>query len=160
MLGYFYQARYALLLLLRQGRQDLDISLTIEKFDDVTFDIEGTPKELLQFKHHIKPNSLGDMSIDLWKTFFIWIQDFKESRGLKNKTYTLITTSSAPEDTATQALSTDNRDTELALEKLLDAIQASDSQGNKTYYDSFLGLAPEERLEFLDSVYILCSSPI
>ena len=48
--GYLYQIRYALNLLMESDEPNYQIS--IEKFDDVAFDDNGTPKELIQLKHH------------------------------------------------------------------------------------------------------------
>ena len=50
MLGYLYQIRYALALLLKNDNPDYQIS--IEKFDDVAFDKDGQPVQLIQLKHH------------------------------------------------------------------------------------------------------------
>ena len=50
-MGYLFQIRYALLLLLRAKRPESVIS--IEKSDDVAFDEDGEPKQLLQLKHHV-----------------------------------------------------------------------------------------------------------
>ena len=49
MLGYLYQIRYALALLLKNDNPDYQIS--IEKFDDVAFDKDGQPVQLIQLKH-------------------------------------------------------------------------------------------------------------
>ncbi len=46
MLGYLYQVRYALYLLLRNREPDCQIS--IEKFDDVAFSNDDTPIQLIQ----------------------------------------------------------------------------------------------------------------
>ena len=51
MIGYLYQIRYALFLLLDNDNTGYQVS--IDKFDDVAFDDNGTPKELIQLKHHI-----------------------------------------------------------------------------------------------------------
>ena len=61
MIGYLYQVRYALNLLLQSSDPSYQISL--EKFDDIAFDRDGTPVQLIQAKHHTTPASLTDMSI-------------------------------------------------------------------------------------------------
>ncbi len=72
MLGYLYQIRYALALLLKNDNPDYQIS--IEKFDDVAFDKDGHPIQLIQLKHHIKEKgNLTDSSADLWRTIKVWI---------------------------------------------------------------------------------------
>ena len=67
--GYYYQARFALFESLRLVYGDDSIDVAIERFDDVSFEKEGQPLELLQTKHHInKIGDLTDTSVDLWKT--------------------------------------------------------------------------------------------
>jgi hypothetical protein len=62
-LGYLFQIRYALVLLLRADEPENVIS--IEKLDDVAFEEDGEPKQLLQFKHHvINSATLTDSSTD------------------------------------------------------------------------------------------------
>ena len=46
MLGYLYQVRYALNLLM--SSDDPSYQVSIEKFDDIAFDKEGTPVQLIQ----------------------------------------------------------------------------------------------------------------
>lgn len=67
MIGYLYQVRNALCLLLQKDNTSAQIS--IEKFDDIAFEDNGTPLDLIQVKHHIKKTgSLSDKSVDLWRT--------------------------------------------------------------------------------------------
>src|SRR6266446_8657025 len=48
-------------------------AISIEKLDDVAFEEDGEPKQLLQFKHHvINSATLTDSSTDLWKTLRVW----------------------------------------------------------------------------------------
>ena len=49
MLGYLYQVRYALVLLLANDDENQQIS--IEKFDDVAFSNDDTPAKMIQIKH-------------------------------------------------------------------------------------------------------------
>ena len=51
MLGYLYQVRYALALLL--GNDNSDCQISIEKFDDVAFGEDDMPTQLIQLKHFI-----------------------------------------------------------------------------------------------------------
>lgn|GEM_PF-2079798 len=65
MLGYLYQIRYALALLLDNDNENLQIS--IEKFDDIAFSANDVPKQLIQLKHHVRhQGSLTDASTE-WK---------------------------------------------------------------------------------------------
>jgi hypothetical protein len=74
-LGYTYQAEIALLELTRRriASADPEWSLTIEVFDDVAFERDGSPEEFLQTKHsRDAEKDLGDHSVDLWKTIRNW----------------------------------------------------------------------------------------
>lgn len=71
-LGYIYQGQWPLLALLRADRQDCQI--TLELHDDVAWDRDGTPTDLLQLKHHINDvRGLGDKDADWWRTIQAWI---------------------------------------------------------------------------------------
>jgi hypothetical protein len=68
-LGYLYQVRLALLCSLQRLAKDQIFSVYLETLDDVVFDSEGSPLELLQLKHHCdRAANLTDASPDLWKT--------------------------------------------------------------------------------------------
>jgi hypothetical protein len=95
-LGYLHQARYALYLLLKSPEES---ELSIERFDDVTFERDGTPQELIQVKHHTKVASLTDASSDLWKTLRIWSTYLSEKKiALPGTLLTLVTTGTSPDD--------------------------------------------------------------
>lgn len=42
-LGYLYQVRYALFVLLQGVKENPDCGISLERLDDVTFDDKGTP---------------------------------------------------------------------------------------------------------------------
>jgi len=70
-LGYLHQCQYALLLGLQRDEEP-NLSVSIEKLDDIAFhDNPSSPnvaKELLQVKHHVKrAGALGDSSPDIWR---------------------------------------------------------------------------------------------
>ncbi len=52
-LGFSYQTKYALWLLLKTGRDEPEAELSVERLDDVALETKGTPSELVQTKHHI-----------------------------------------------------------------------------------------------------------
>jgi hypothetical protein len=67
--GYLYQCRLALLEFLKRSRNNLNIEMSIETLDDVVFDTEGDPVEIVQVKHHINQKAnLTNASTDLWNT--------------------------------------------------------------------------------------------
>ena len=66
--GYLYQARLALLLSITFVNSGADLNVAIEKLDDISFEMDGTPIDLLQTKHHVdRVANLTDASADLWK---------------------------------------------------------------------------------------------
>jgi len=157
-LGYFYQARFALLKLL-QAEPDAEMSL--ERFDDIAFEQDGTPTELLQTKHHInRTASLTDSSSDLWKTLRIWSESILNGSIRPQDTIlTLITTGLAPSDSAASLLRPENRNEESALQRLSQIAKTSTSQTNKSAYEAFLTLAIEQQESLLASVNVIDSSP-
>lgn len=48
LVGYLYQVRYALLVLLQKIKYEPNIELSLEKLDDVAFERNGDPIELLR----------------------------------------------------------------------------------------------------------------
>jgi hypothetical protein len=47
-LGYLYQSQWPLVDLLRRAFDEPDASVTLELHDDVAWEVDGTPTELLQ----------------------------------------------------------------------------------------------------------------
>lgn len=139
MIGYLYQVRYALALLLENDSSNFQIS--IEKFDDVAFSEDGMPKQLIQLKHHIqRQGSLTDSSTDLWRTLKVWIDAASESPDILSGTeFLIITTAIAPDGTAASYLKKDkHRNVESAYEKLKDTCLNSKSKDHQKYYEAFL----------------------
>ena len=87
-LGYYYQSRVALLLLLKSYPNS---KISLESIDDISFENNGTSLELIQTKH--KTNciaSLYNASTDLWKTLRIWSNVIIDDSYLDKTTFTLI----------------------------------------------------------------------
>lgn len=138
MLGYLYQVRYALSLLLENDNPNFQIS--IEKFDDVTFCEDGLPKQLIQLKHHVNSKgSLTDGSSDLWRTLKVWIDMVSADTDLLDGTeFLIVTTAIAPDGTAASLLKKDdNRNVEAAYDKLKNVCLSSKNEVHEKYYRSF-----------------------
>jgi hypothetical protein len=142
MLGYLYQIRCALDLLLSDDNDRL--SICIEKFDDIAFSTDGeNPVTLIQIKHHVKKlGDLSDRSVDLWRTIKVWI-DHVSRHGLENTKFIIVTTASAPENSASSLLRTGNRNVTRAYELLKQASEQSDNKANAPYYTAFNNMPPE-----------------
>jgi hypothetical protein len=161
--GYYYQARLALFESLRLVYGDENIDVAIERFDDVSFEADGHPLELLQTKHHInKIGDLTDTSVDLWKTLRVWSEAAKTNPALPGRTrLVLITTGQAPALSAASYLRPDDqRDVEKAEALLVAAALKSENQTLKEAFLVFQKLAPEMRRLLLSAVEIIDNAPV
>jgi hypothetical protein len=100
--GYLFQCRFALLAGLQAIADRPQLEISIEKFDDVAFEEQGEPVQLVQTKHHLKrTGNLGDASVDLWKTLHIWTRLVaKDVAAPFRVQFVLLTTGSAPSGSA------------------------------------------------------------
>lgn len=152
-LGYLAQVEYALLIALQRMDGDVELRLSIETADDITFEVEGSPRELWQSKHHVhRHGSLGDASPDIWKSLHNWI----ETAGDGSACF-LMTTVTAPAGSAARLLGPSRSPQDvLAARDKLDAIaREAGNKAHATYYARYLGLTDDERLELLGCVTVL-----
>jgi hypothetical protein len=163
--GYLFQARLALAEALRFAYSDSGIEIAIEKFDDVSFEIDGTAIELLQTKHHVKKfGDLTDLSPDLWKTLRIWSDKVRADPSLPSRVrFTLVTTATAPAGSATEKLRPSLvgslRDVDAALTQLMSASASSQSKALAPMFEAFNSLALEMQRSLLNAVDIIDQSP-
>lgn len=167
--GYLYQARLALALCLRYVNADASVEVGIERLDDVSFESGGTPFELLQAKHHIaRVASLSDKSADLWKTLRVWSEAVAKDPTLPARTrLALVTTGSAPEDTAAAMLrppaaypAGQGRDPKAAAALLVPIAEAGGNKELAAAHTAFLALSPTMRISLLSSIEILDDQPL
>lgn len=156
MLGYLYQVRYALALLLKNDNPNYQIS--IEKFDDVAFIENDIPKQLIQVKHHVKKHgNLTNMSTDLWRTLKVWIDIIKKFPDLVDETYFLIiTTATAPNNTAAYYLKENSyRNEDKAYYILKNICKESKSNENEKYYEAFLKMDQNLVCKLIKKIIVL-----
>lgn len=159
-LGYLYQVRCALLWSLQRLPNEPIFEASIETLDDVTFEVAGAPQELLQTKlHKNRGANLTDASPDLWKTLRIWIAALDAGQITSETVLYLVTTESTSPGTIAGNLKTANRDTEAALQRLLQTAQTSSNQTNESAYAAYLNKSPDERKKLIDRVFIVDSAP-
>jgi len=98
-LGYFYQIKYALLLLLQSTKQLDNPIVRIENLDDVEIE-DINSLQLFQTKLHIKnKGNLTNSSTDFWKTIRIWSEHVNAGLiDLDNTVLNLITTETVPDN--------------------------------------------------------------
>ena len=162
MLGYLYQVRYALALLLENDNSDCQIS--IEKFDDVAFSKDDIPIQLIQLKHHIQhQGNLADASTDMWRTIKVWLDAISETPDILDGTnFLIITTATAPIDSAAFLLKKDsNRNPDTAYQKLKTVCFSSVNQAHQRYYDAFREAGEDTVKHLIRQIYIIdCASNI
>lgn len=162
MLGYLYQVRYALALLLENDNSDCQIS--IEKFDDVAFSKDDIPIQLIQLKHHIQhQGNLADASTDMWRTIKVWLDAISETPDILDGTnFLIITTATAPIDSAAFLLKKDsNRNPDTAYQKLKTVCFSSVNQAHQRYYDAFREAGEDTVKQLIRQTYIIdCASNI
>ena len=163
MLGYLYQCREALLLAIVETRSQPGLSVSIERFDDVAFEQNGTATELLQLKHHVNPASLTDMSVDLWKTLRIWSEAVAaDPQAPFERRFSIITTAQAPAGSAAELLratrpSIDAEKDALALLKA--AATTSISEETAVGRKAFLALSDRDQENLLAAIHIHDQAP-
>ncbi len=162
MLGYLYQVRYALALLLENDNSDCQIS--IEKFDDVAFSKDDIPIQLIQLKHHIQhQGNLADAGTDMWRTIKVWLDAISETPDILDGTnFLIITTATAPIDSAAFLLKKDsNRNPDTAYQKLKTVCFSSVNQAHQRYYDAFREAGEDTVKQLIRQIYIIdCASNI
>ena len=152
-LGYLAQVEYALLIALRRMDTEESLRLSLETADDITFEVEGQPRELWQTKHHVgRQGSLADASPDLWKTLHNWIETSNDLSACF-----LFTTTTAPAGAASSLLgpARSSQDVSTAREKLDAVARAAGNASSADYYAKYLSLDEEKRTELLSRVTVL-----
>lgn len=163
MLGYLYQVRYALFLLLDNDDEQTQIS--IEKFDDIAFSNDGdAPEVMLQLKHHTKTyGNLTDASTDIWRTIKVWVDLVKKDPSFLTSTkFLILTTAKAPEGTAANYLKPQSkamgRDEKRAYNILENVAKTSTNAAHTKYYDEFMSLGDEAAKRLVSNIYIIDGS--
>jgi hypothetical protein len=157
-LGYLYQARYALLLILRSNEEAI---ISIESLDDVEFN-DGDNVELIQLKHHSSPMNLTDRSPDLWKTIRVWSDHVNSGIVDPSKSIlSIITTGTAVSNTIAYLLrpNPEIRDEVEALQRLVKAAKSSTNKLLRNAFDEFLSLEDETRSLLVSAIQVLDNSP-
>lgn len=147
----------------------MEIDVSIERLDDVSFENNGTAFEILQTKHHInRVANLSNASPDLWKTLRIWAQAAKNDPSLPSRVkLVLVTTGSAPETSASALLRPANtyptgskRDPKVANQVLSEVARTSQNEVLQPAFADFLALADPMRSALLSAVEILDNQPL
>ena len=162
MLGYLYQCRYALLAALKEGRKNLSYELSIERFDDITFESEGIPLDLIQSKHPAKPSDLSDRSVDVWKTILIWANLVKDNpQQFAQTRFILVTTATAHSGSAMEKLrhAEEQRNVSAAIKILMTAATTSKNDTTKKGRQAFIDLDEKLRNLLISNIWVFDRAP-
>ncbi len=160
-LGYYYQIRYSLYLLLKAKEKGNDTEISIEKLDDIAIeDLNSTA--IFQTKLHIKSvANLTNSSLDLWKTIRVWSDAVRNGKIDPEKTiFTLVTTAKASDKSITYELckNPEERNNPRILKTLEETIEKSESESNKSAYDAFNLLSKPQKEMLVRNMRLLDSS--
>ena len=160
--GYLFQCRLALLIGLQMAKRKPNGHISIEKFDDIAFHEEDLSLCLLQSKHTVTPKSLSDIGKDVWNTLGIWMEHLEKGIiPFSSTRFVLITTSSAPADSAMELLrvGTNPHDRQKCLKKLREVAAKSKNQGTCVARARFLSLSDEQAQTLLNQIDVIDSHP-
>ena len=156
--GYLYQCERALLELVERSRDR--VTLFMEKVDDIHLEANGLPIDVLQLKHHVVDGAeLSDSSPDLWRTIAVWVDVLDDLEADESPIFTLMTTSTAPVDSAAKALAAGPRDVDEALAKLETAARSSENEATRRARETFISLDPGQRLRLVASMRVRAGEP-
>ncbi|MBC9798631.1 ABC-three component system protein [Sinomicrobium weinanense] len=161
-LGYFYQIKYALLILLSQSKELDNPKIRIENLDDIEIeDINNL--QLLQTKLHIKNKAnLTDSSVDFWKTVRIWSEYINDGTiELDTTIFNLITTEEIPSSSVLHKFKSNITLDSDALEviKKLDKISIeSTNKTNEKAYLAYQSLSLDNKKSLVKRIRILDNS--
>jgi hypothetical protein len=161
-LGYFYQIKYALLILLTKGKELDNPKIRIENLDDIEIqDINSL--NLLQTKLHIKSKgNLTNASVDFWKTMRIWSEHITNGLvDVENTIFSLITTEKISDSSVLVHFKTNNH-TDTEIDQTINKLDIiSSDPGNKTNlkgYEAFKKLSLINKKKLVQNIRIIDNS--
>ncbi|SDH66653.1 ABC-three component system protein [Chitinophaga filiformis] len=159
-LGYLYQIRYGLMLIVAEGNEDA--KLLLEKIDDISIETLDS-LQVYQTKLHISSvANLTNASTDLWKTIRVWSEGIKTGTlNAETDLFNLITTAVASIDTIPYKLKQNthkDRNIDEILLSLKEVAQSSTNATNKPAYESFLSLSEDQQKNLIKKLTIVDAS--
>ncbi|MCO1348079.1 hypothetical protein L0Z31_11395 (plasmid) [Burkholderia vietnamiensis] len=154
-LGYLYQARVALALLLTASDE---ARLKVEALDDIEISdaLAAESLALVQLKHHTGDTSITDASTDLWKSLRVWSEQAESHQfTVADTRIVLLTTAKASAGSVASLLGEQKRDVDKAEMLLMDVANTSTNQALTSAFDAFKKLGSAQRKALLAQVYII-----
>jgi len=161
-LGYFYQIKYALYILLTHSKEMDNPRVRIENLDDIEIE-DINSLHLLQTKLHIKNKAnLTDSSVDFWKTIRIWSEYINNNTiDLENTIFNLITTEEIPDSSILYKFKSNiTIDSEVSdtIKKLDEISINSENKTNAKAYLAYQTLSFENKKSLIQKIRILDNS--
>jgi hypothetical protein len=158
-LGYYYQIRYSLYLLL-SIKDKTNPCIKLENLDDIVVEDINTT-DLYQTKLHINSiANLTDSSPDFWKTIRIWSENILEGLvDIDNTIFTLITTAQIGNGSFIERLRfKSQRDSNFVLEQMNQIIKTTSNDVNLKAFNSFERLTTLQQQKLIENIFILDSA--
>lgn len=158
-LGYYYQIRLSLYLLLK-NKEMVNPVIKIENLDDIVID-EIDRINLFQTKLHINSiANLTDTSPDFWKTIRVWCESITDNLlDVKNTIFTLITTANTADSSFLKEFTYSTpRDIDALLAKMNNCIKSSENKTNAKAYMAFENLERESQRNLIKNIIIIDAS--
>ena len=158
-LGYNYQIRYSLYLLLREKTKE-NPSIRLEELDDIVIEDVDTI-DLYQTKLHINSiTNISNRSTDFWKTIRVWSDAvFSNLLDVSNTLFTLITTATISNESFISKLSVNSTQTRKGvLEEMCSICTETTNSTNKKGYEAFMRLSSEQQTSLISNINIIDAS--
>lgn len=158
-LGYLYQARVALSLLLQAPDE---ARLHVEALDDIELHdaLANECLALVQLKHHVSPATLNDASPDLWKSLRVWTEQLASHAFLiADARVILMTTAKVNPGSAASFLGETKRDIDRADVRLMLIATTSTNKILESCFAAFIGLPVAQRKALLTKIHIIPEQP-
>lgn len=158
--GYLYQCEHALLDLIESAIHNREVTVFLEMLDDIHLEEDDRPVNVLQIKHHTGGGgSLTNESVDLWRTLDVWMDVLSELEPEDDPEFSLVTTSSAPSDSASFLLSREDRNPGRALELLRMTAADSSVEGTARWRRRFASLDPIDQSRIVEAMIVRDAEP-
>lgn len=161
LIGYIFQLRYALNVLL--SSDDPDQVLVLEKYDDIAIFDGPQSARFIQVKHHGgAAGSLTDRSTDLWRTVTSWIDSVADNQNLLGHAiFSIVTTAQAREGSiaATLRRPVTWDEAEIVYSSLLAIASEGGNREHAIFYQKFMDADPSVVKSIIKNTQIFDRQP-
>jgi hypothetical protein len=158
--GYLYQCEHALLDLIEGAIHNREVTVFLEKLDDIHLEEDDRPVNILQVKHHTGGGgSLTNESVDLWRTLDVWMDVLPRLEPEDDPEFSLVSTSSAPSGSAASLLRREDRDSDVALEVLRETAATSTVDRTADWRRRFARLDPIDQRRIVQAMVVRDAEP-